>query len=180
MPVDRQDADRLATGADSQEPVATVGVAEAARALGKSTDAVRAALHRRTLEGWRDNRGEWRIPLATLPTLSVDRTPTGGDRAEPVARQDADRLEELERLSNDRLAAIVGLREQVARLQGEMAGIRATATAEVNAAVRTAEETIAAHGELVAELRRSLEHERGRGDRLEAELRRPWWRRLIG
>ena len=34
--------------------------------------------------------------------------------------------------------------------------------------------------ELAAELRRVIEHERARADRLEAELRRPWWRRLIG
>lgn len=43
-----------------------------------------------------------------------------------------------------------------------------------------AEAGLAAQIELAAELRRVIEHERARADRLEAELRRPWWRRLIG
>lgn len=60
-------------------------------------------------------------------------------------------------------------RERAARIEGELAGLQAKAMAEVEAK------------ELVlAELRQVLEHERARGDRLEAELRRPWWRRLIG
>jgi hypothetical protein len=53
------------------------------------------------------------------------------------------------------------------------------AVADVEAARRTAEEAIAAREELIAELRRTLEHERARADRLEAEARRPWWRRWL-
>jgi hypothetical protein len=161
----------------------TVTVPEAAKLLGKSADAIRSALRRGTLEGYRDNQGEWRIPTAGL-AIATD----GQDDRHAVAldslRQEFDRtraeLEQAQRQADDRQATVAELRERVARLEGEMAGVRATAQAEVNAAVRTAEEAIAVREELVAELRRAADHERARGDRLEAELRRPWWRRWRG
>lgn len=140
-PVDRQDK--------------TVTVPEAARLLGKSADAVRSALRRGSLEGYRDNQGEWRIPLTGLP----DRQATPDDHL----RQE---LEQARRQADDRQATVVELRERLARLEGELAGVKATAMAEVNAAVRTAEEAIAAKEELVRELREAL-----------AWHRRPWWRR---
>ena len=34
--------------------------------------------------------------------------------------------------------------------------------------------------ERIDDLKSQMEHERTRADRLEADLRRPWWRRLIG
>jgi hypothetical protein len=39
----------------------TIDVLEAARRLGVTPDAVRAKLRRGTLEGYRDNSGNWRI-----------------------------------------------------------------------------------------------------------------------
>jgi hypothetical protein len=39
----------------------TIDVLEAARRLGVTPDAVRARLRRGTLEGYRDNSGNWRI-----------------------------------------------------------------------------------------------------------------------
>jgi hypothetical protein len=55
---------------DRQRPVTTVGVAEAAHALGISHDALRSRLRRGTLEGFKDG-DEWRV------ALPPDRQPTG-------------------------------------------------------------------------------------------------------
>lgn len=139
----------------------TVGVPEAARLLGKSTDAVRSALHRKTLAGFRDNRGEWRIPRAELPQGSGD----GSTGAHEFLRQELDRtrgeLEQAQRQASDRQATVAELRERIARLEGEAAG----------------------HGTTVATLRDALADLAARLDKATdelRELRRPWWRRWIG
>jgi hypothetical protein len=71
-------------------------------------------------------------------------------------------------------------RATIARLEERVAAARGVATADVEAAKRAAEEAIAARDELVNELRRTVEHERARADRVEAEALRSWWRRLLG
>jgi chromosome segregation ATPase len=43
-----------------------------------------------------------------------------------------------------------------------------------------AEERAAAKDDQIKDLKEALAHERARADRLETDLRRPWWRRLIG
>jgi hypothetical protein len=91
----------------------TVSVAEAARRLGKSPDAIRSALRRKTLEGYRDNQGDWRIPMEVLPTVDAASSP-----AVDALRQELDRLhEELRRarvLSDDRQATIAELKAMLA------------------------------------------------------------------
>jgi uncharacterized coiled-coil protein SlyX len=142
-PVDRQDR--------------TVSVAEAARRLGKSPDAIRSALRRKALEGYRDNQGDWRIPADSLPTTDGGHDAIGG-RVVDALRQELDRLhEELRQardaaeaarcLSDDRQATVADLRERLGRVEG----------------------AVAAKDDLIAELKAML-----------AEARRPWWRRWIG
>jgi hypothetical protein len=64
----------------------------------------------------------------------------------------------------------------LARAEEQVAAARAVAVADVEAAKRVAEAEIAARDEVIAELRRQLEHERQQL----AEARRPWWRRWFG
>jgi hypothetical protein len=158
LPVGQQDSNR------------TLTVPEAAKHLGKSADAIRSALRRGTLDGYRDNQGEWRIPLASLPHASL--TPDGDGRELDALRQELEQARRLaddwQRQATDRQAAVAELRERVARLEGEAAGVRATVTAK--------DETVAALRDALADLA-------GRLDKATAELaevRRPWWRRLTG
>jgi hypothetical protein len=143
LPVDRQDK--------------TVSVAEAARRLGKSPDAIRSALRRKTLEGYRDNQGDWRIPADSLPTATIDHETVSGpavdalrqelDRLHEELRQARDVAETARRLSDDRQATVADLRERLGRVEG----------------------AVAAKDELIGELKAML-----------AEARRPWWRRWVG
>jgi len=155
-------------GVEQDAPVGrqdrTVTVPEAARLLGKSADAIRSALRRGTLDGYRDNQGEWRIPQASLPADGDGRASTDPDVLE-LLRQELDRtrveLEQARRQASDRQATVAELRERVARLEGEAAGHSATVT--------TLRDALA---DLAGRLDRATDELR--------ELRRPWWRRLLG
>ena len=74
--------DTTATGSpettDRQRQASTVGVAEAAHALGISHDALRSRLRRGTLEGFKDG-DEWRV------VLPADRQPTGNASPQQAA-----------------------------------------------------------------------------------------------
>jgi hypothetical protein len=172
-PVGRQatTGDRQATPVERQEsPVGrqdtdgTATVAEAARLLGKSTDAIRSALRRGTMEGYRDNQGEWRIPWASLPEDGHAADSDSADALE-LLRQELDRtraeLEQAQRQASDRQATVAELRERVAWLKGEAAGHNAMVTTLRDALADLAQRLDLA----TAELR---------------ELRRPWWRRWMG
>lgn len=169
--------------------------AELGERLGVSPDGARTKAKR---AGWpvilgNDGRARVRVISSELPKQGrrlPEQTGVTPDLLTELRRAEAERLAELlaraekaEREAEQARAALGDLRARLARLEGEVAGVKATATAEVNAAARAAEEAIAARDELLAELRRSLEHERGRARRLEdalAETRRPWWRKLWG
>ena len=56
----------------------TIDVLEAARRLGVTPDAVRAKLRRGTLEGYRDNSGNWRI-VSTDTTVDTTSEPPRHD-----------------------------------------------------------------------------------------------------
>ena len=58
-----------------------LSVLEAARQLGTTPDSVRSRLRRRTLEGYRDNAGRWRVVLPDGTRDGPDRKPT--ERATP-------------------------------------------------------------------------------------------------
>ena len=147
---------------EGQEPPAgrqdkTVSVQEAARRLGKSPDAVRSALRRKTLEGYRDNQGDWRIPVdGLLPGGDHHETASGPavdalrqelDRLHEELRQARDAAEAARRLSDDRQVTVADLRERLGRVEGAVAG----------------------KDELIADLREQL-----------AWHRRPWFRRWRG
>src|SRR3954452_14297364 len=85
--------DRSATVGDGNAPVT---VQEAARHLGRSVDAVRSALRRGTLAGFKGNDGEWHVHLP------VDDRQLGDDPDLVAAlRQEADRLRDELRQARD-------------------------------------------------------------------------------
>jgi hypothetical protein len=71
---------------------------------------------------------------------------------------------------------VLALRERVARLEGETAGVRATAIADVAAA----QAEVLGKDAVITELRDQRDHERARVAKLEEWLARPWWSRLLG
>ena len=69
-------ADATATGADRRVTRRDVSVIEAAYLLGVTPDALRSRLRRRTLEGYRDNLGRWRVVLPDTMERDDDGRPT--------------------------------------------------------------------------------------------------------
>ena len=87
---------------------------EAARRLDTTTEALRARLRRKSVEGFRDNRGRWRVLLPD--DLTTDQTPSG---------------EASNRLS-DHVFALSGhdmtlhdMRERLGRFEGKLEGVEA-------------------------------------------------------
>jgi hypothetical protein len=155
-----------------------IDVLEAARRMGVTPDAVRARLRRGTLEGYRDNSGNWRV---VLNDTTPDTTP---DTPEPARLMEAleDHIETLKGL----LAAEVE-RTQAARDEAQEA--RAEADHAKADQARMARDVANMFDELKALVDRHAELHADRArlqanvDRLAAELaqaRRPWWWRLIG
>ncbi len=147
------------------DPGSTLSVPEAVRRLGKSPDAVRAALRRGTLAGYRGNDGDWRVDAAALPAEAP--IPDDSD----ILRQELDRTQaELRQARADGDA----LRQDLDRTRTELETWR-----------RQAEDGRVAVAELRtrAELLQGVfDRETARCDRLEAELaelRTPWWARLL-
>ena len=64
----------------------TIDVLEAARRLGITPDAVRARLRRGTLEGYRDNSGNWRI---VSDDTTTDTTPEAPRHDADTTRHDS-------------------------------------------------------------------------------------------
>lgn len=130
-------------------------VAAAARRLGVSPRAIRGRIDRGTIAS-KPNGNMGRLVLVRPGEASGDRPEEGpGD--------------ELELLREE----LVEARVTIARLEGQVEAARAVAVADV----ATARAEVEAREQVIAELRRTLEHERARADRIEAEARKPWWRR---
>jgi DNA-binding transcriptional MerR regulator len=123
-------------------------------------------------EGSRDGPGdgEWLTVAAAARRLGVS----------PRAIRGRIRRGTISTKANGNAGKLAEARATIARLEERVAAARGVATADVEAAKRAAEEAIAARDELVNELRRTVEHERARADRVEAEALRSWWRRLLG
>ena len=98
---------------DTTRQDATVGVIEAARLLGVSTDAVRARLRRGSLQGHKVE-GEWRVIMDPLLSKGQDAT---------VAQQDTQQ-------SGDRIPTVdlTPLTDLIERQARELADARAAAT----------------------------------------------------
>jgi hypothetical protein len=170
--------------------------AELGERLGISPDGARTRAKR---AGWRiipgnDGRARVRVPLVELPERPPehDRRATGrkpeqnsvmfGFMTELLARADrAERSAEQARSEAEQTRAALAQRDvALARVEELAKATQAMAQKEIEAARREAEAKIAVHEEQLFDLRRTLEHERARAERLEAELRRPWWKRLFG
>ncbi len=102
-----------------------VSVLEAARLLGTTPDSVRARLRRRSLEGYRDNAGRWRVVLPDRTGDGSNRLPTeqrrGGDAVATVGDSQAELIAELRVRIEDLRAALEVERERVDRLMAALA-----------------------------------------------------------
>lgn len=167
--------------------------AELAERLSISADGARTRAKR---AGWKvqlgnDARARVLVPIAEVPERLPEQMP---EQSEHAPEHRAGLLAELRRAHAERLAELTARAERaeqqaeqaragaeqaqallaqvqvsLARAEERTKAAEAVARGDVEAARRTAEETIAAQAELVAELRRQIER-----------LSRPWWRRLFG
>ena len=160
----------------SGERGTTVGVAEAAGLLGQSPDAILSALGQHSLAGWRDDQGEWRIPIANLPSPSsrpgiahqrsvLDLLHKELDRLHGELRQAREAAALALRQADDRQATIADLRVALARGEERIKAVEAVAMADV----ATAQAETVAKEQVIDELRASV-----------AWHRVPGWRRWIG
>lgn len=169
-------------GHDDAQDGSWLTLSEAAERSGLHKEALRAKAKRGQLQARKNNRNE------TLVMLPPDMLRAAQGGAQGAAQAQVDQLVELVRSLEDELtgarasaaAEMSELRIELARTQARLGAAEDVARAGIEAARREAEAQIAAHEVINIELRRSLEREQARADRLEAEARRPWWRRLIG
>src|SRR5215218_3764564 len=131
----------------------TYSASEAAKVLKLSTRRVRQLAETEEIEGTRDAEGNWKLDKASVHTFRDDRR-SSKPREGPRGRSK----------DRDSWSRVTELERELGRLEGEM-----KARAELTA---TTEST----------LRESLERERERADRLEAELQtersKGFWARL--
>ena len=139
-------------------------IPEAATRLGITVDALRSRIRRGQLEQRRNNDGR----LAALVVAS-----SVARHVEAMTRQGLVDGSSPTRATSESLVGDESVtRQELADARAETERWRQTAE-ERGMALAKAEAAL-------GELRGVLEREQARGDRLEAELRRPWWRRLIG
>lgn len=144
-----------------------LSLTEAARVTGLDREAIRSRARRGLVLSQKNNKGELLVQVPADLVAAPDQGMTGEVTARDAAMADL-------------VAEVAELRATIIKLEAQQGSVRAAAAAGVTAAQHVAEASIAAHLELLAELRRSLEREQARADRLEAEARRPWWRRWRG
>jgi hypothetical protein len=151
----------------------TLTYAELASRLGIGVESARIKARRRrwAVTLGNDGRARVTVPSEALPPTVPERKGNAGGALGatiPGLLQELQGVQERERRASaaaeQERALNAELRERIARLEGEAAGVRATAIADVTAAQAES----AALRELVAELKAML-----------AEARRPWWRRWI-
>jgi hypothetical protein len=87
-------------------------LAEAAHRLGITTEALRARVKRKSLEGYRDNRGRWRVRL-----------PDGQTNERSVPPDASGHLSGRAPPSSEHEGTLVRLRERVAWLEGKLEGV---------------------------------------------------------
>jgi hypothetical protein len=144
--------------------------AELAARLGISADGARTRAKR---AGWpvvigNDGRAKVRVAAAELP----EQAPVKAEHEPDMT----DLLTELRRSRAERLAELSGRAERAEQEAGRWRAAAEQARSEAGQARSEAERERAVNGLL----REQLERELARGERLEAELRRPWWRKLWG
>jgi chromosome segregation ATPase len=159
---------------DDQTPI-WLPLGEASQRLDTTVDALRKQIRRGRLQSRKGNDGRLLVLVTGGRTLAGHVQDNGQTLASHVRDDGRTVASLLDRLDQTRLDLE----------QARLALVRAEADRDHARELAAAER---AHLErAIEELRRQLEHERARGERLEAELqqlneeaRRPWWRKLIG
>jgi hypothetical protein len=129
-------------------------VSEAASRLGWHPDRVKSALRRGRFQARKNNAGKWMVLVP--PAMPERANGSAGSRPDDTAYDPA--ADPVTRPADD--PAVIEAMLAAARAEGALTELRGT----------------------VAELRQALEHERARGDRLEAalaEARRPWLAKVL-
>ena len=144
---------------DGKSEAPWLTLTEAAQRSGFPRETVRSRARRGLILSRKGNRGELLVQLTTVMT-----DPNHGTTAAPTMV--------MTNLDHGTNAVVADLTAEVAELRERLA----TVTAELTAARTVAAAEVAAKAEIIDELRRQLEHERQQL----IELRRPWWRRLMG
>jgi hypothetical protein len=155
-----------------QEPVELLlTYPELGERLGISADGARVRAKR---AGWpvlagNDGRAKVRVLVADLPEHVPDKPEREPDSLAEIRRTFAERVAELKTELHE-------VRQQAE--QWRTAAEQARVEAEHERGMREAE--VAGERGKLDLMREQLEREVTRADRLEAELRRPWWRKLLG
>lgn len=139
-------------------------LSEAAARSGLHKELLRARAKRGQLEARRNNRGE---VLVMLPASLL--MPAQGDGQDAAQGTVYAQVEQLAELVTSLEGELANVRLELVEARAEARTAKAVALADVEAAKRAAEEAIAAKESLVEELKALL-----------AEMRKPWWRWLIG
>ena len=162
---------------------------EAAAMTGLEREALRSRARRGLIPNRKNNRGELlvQIPaeLMTGHNRSMTEAPTAAVTGDAAGQGAA--IADLTAALTEALAMVERIQAEADQAKAALAQ-REIALARVEelakAAAELAATKVGAAEEKLAELRQVLERELARADRLEAELqvelRRPWWRRLIG
>jgi hypothetical protein len=144
---------------DGKSEASWLTLTEAAQRSGFPRETVRSRARRGLIPSRKGNRGELLVQLTTVMTASDH-----GTNAAPTTVMTTPDHGQATVIA-DLTAEVTELRERLATVSAELTAARTVAAAEV-----------AAKAEIIDELRRQLEHERQQL----IELRRPWWRRLMG
>jgi hypothetical protein len=144
---------------------------ELAERLGISADGARVRAKRAggPVQTGNDGRAKVRVPVADLPEHGPNKPEQEPNSVADIRRLFAERTAELK-------AELHEARQQAE--QWRTATEQARVDAERERGMREAE--VAGERGKLTLVREQLEREIARADRLEAELRRPWWRRLLG
>jgi excisionase family DNA binding protein len=180
------------------DEAAWLTIDEAAARRGTSVDAIRGLIRRGRLEHHKDNHGRVRVRLSPDERLAERLVDDGRqlterladaeaaaerwrraaeERGQALARAEGENRVLREVLEQATVSAelVTTLKVEVARLEAEITAARRIAEAEIAAAKAETD----AKSALVEELKLQAARERGRRHGLEAELRRPWWRKLL-
>lgn len=166
-------------------PMLRLTYAELAERTGHNAEAARALARRRRWRIERGNDGKARVlveedELAGRPPVHPAGRAEDNGRVNQLLAELTARAERAEHAAEQAQAALLKREVAIARLEELAKAAAELATTQVEAAQQHAAQAVAASEAVQAELRRALEREQARGDRLEAEARRPWWRRLLG
>jgi hypothetical protein len=156
-------------------------LAVAAAMTGRPAEALRSMARRGKIQSAKGNHGRM---LVEVPTWLSAGQPAIAGRSQPViaepSRDSAGRMTELELTLTELQAELAETRTALAVAQADRDAARAIAAAEVEAAKRMAGAEITAAQRIAEAEIAAAKAEAQAKDLLIAELRRPWWRRLLG